>query len=103
MGWTSGQVIEPWSDLSFFEKRWSSLRFILVAIAILALSFVYGLAVEVSLDINPLGRVRSRVLADGVAEKYIHRCYLAALIVLIVTGVVLVALALASVTVIVCG
>jgi len=64
-----------------------------------ALSFLHALAVKVPLILTLWGRY---VLWWPTAwlEKYIHRCYLAALVVLIVTGVVL-ALTLVSVTVIV--
>ncbi|MGZ4863020.1 MAG: AI-2E family transporter, partial [Halobacteriota archaeon] len=86
-------------DLSFFEKRWSSLPFILVAIAIVLFLLFMVWPWRYALILTLWG---AYVLWWPTVwlEKYIHRKYLAALIVLIVTGVVL-ALALVSVTVIV--
>ena len=52
-------------DLSFFEKRRSSLPFYLVAIAI-TLFLLYMVWPWNTLDIDPLGWVRS-VVANGVA------------------------------------
>ena len=91
------------ADLSFFEKRRSSLPFYLVifAIAIAILLFLLYM-------VWPWRYALILTLWGGYVlwwptvwlEKYIHRKYLAALIVLLVTGVVL-AVALVSVTVIV--
>jgi predicted PurR-regulated permease PerM len=87
------------ADLSFFEKRRSSLPFYLVAIAITLFLLYMVWPWKYPLILTLWG---GYVLWWPTVwlEKYIHRRYLAALIVLIVTGVVL-ALALVSVTVIV--
>ncbi|HYB59570.1 MAG TPA: AI-2E family transporter [Candidatus Acidoferrales bacterium] len=87
------------ADLSFFGKRWSSLPFYLVFIAIVLFLLYMVWPWKYPLILTLWG---AYVLYWPTVwlEKYIHRRYLAALIVLIVTGVVL-ALALVSVTVIV--
>jgi predicted PurR-regulated permease PerM len=86
-------------DLSFFEKRRSSLPFYVVAIAIVLFLLYMVWPWKYPLILTLWG---AYVLWWPTVwlEKYIHRRALAALIVLIVTGVVL-ALALVSVTVIV--
>ena len=86
-------------DLSFFEKRRSSLPFYLIAIAIVLLLLYMVWPWKDALILTLWG---AYVLYWPTVwlEKYIHRRTAAALIVLIVTGVVL-ALALVSVTVIV--
>ncbi len=87
------------ADLSFLEKRQSSLPFYLVAIAIVLLLLYMVWPWTYALILTLWG---GYVLWWPTVwlEKYIHRRYLAALIVLIVTGIVL-AVALVSVTVIV--
>ena len=86
-------------DLSFFEKRRSSLPFYLIVIAIVLFLLYMVWPWKYALILTLWG---AYVLWWPTVwlEKYIHRKYLAALIVLIVTGVVL-ALALVNVTVIV--
>lgn len=86
-------------DLTFLEKRRGNLAFYLIAIAIV-LFLLYMVWPWVYALILALWAGYVLWWPTVWLEKYIHRRYLAALIVLIVTGVVL-ALSLVSVTVIV--